>query len=245
MEVTAQNTEDLRNISRAHTPDRMVSRLSESGSVMEHYKFRLPISIKKTNSHLTLTSGSVSCKIAIDELDCLNFRGIDAEQFLSFDIRTQPRQIGEASKNGYRLFHSEKASSGGQGAKPNTYEYYKKDDDSSYAFVVSSKRGVSPKHRLGSLHDPGSMISRVLDLCPEKNWFSRSDFPDDLIRNSAQVLKASLDILTKEGILQRRQKAGYTRRVFEYFRVPSKAGSSTGGLAPFVVEETHIPTTAT
>jgi hypothetical protein len=196
--------------------------LSIGGSHIEKYKFQLPIAIKRTNSHFTLTSGSVSCKIPIDDLDSLNLRSIDAEQFIGFEVVTRA-SIEQEPQNGYRLFHSEKSASKGQGEKLSTYEYYKRSEDSSYAFVVVSKSGTSAKHRLGSLSDPKSLISEVLHICPEGTWFTRGELPDNYSRDNAQVCKASLDILCKEGVLQRKQRAEFNKRpVYEYLKAPLK-----------------------
>ena len=212
----------LKAFIQAHRNFKLVSMLSVSSSHIEKYKFQLPITIKRTNSHLTLTSGSVSCKIPIEDLDSLNLRSIDAEQFIGFEVVTQT-SVENEPQNGYKLFHSEKSASKGQGEKPSTYDYYKRDEDSSYAFVVVSKSGPSAMHRLGSLSDPKSLISEVFHICPEGKWFTRGELPDNYSRDYAQLCKAALDILCKEGILQRKQRAEFNKRpVYEYLKAPLK-----------------------
>jgi len=200
----------------------MVRMLSESNSHTETYKFRLPILIKRTNSHLTLTSGAASFKATtIDDFDSLYLKGVDPDGFVIFDVGTRSDTVQDSS-NGYRLFHSEKSAMKGKAEKASTYEYYKRDRDGTYAFVVASKGGRSPKHHLGNPMDSKSPIGQVLSMCPEGEWFLRTKLPNDFARDNAQICKASFDILSKEGILQRKQKPDSKRLVYEYFRSPAK-----------------------
>ena len=187
--------------------------MAESSNT-EHHKFRFPITVQRTNSHLLLSSGSVSSKIALDELDLITFKGTDAEGFVSFEVRSR----ANPSTDGFVLFYRDKATSRGQGSEPSTYNYFKKASTEEYAFVVASKEEESPRHVLGSIHDKASKIARVLAECPEEKWFRRNDFPDEFSVNQQQLLKACLDILTKEGILTRRNVKGDKRTLFEYYK---------------------------
>lgn len=64
---------------------------------------------------------------------------------------------------------------------------------------------------LGSLEDPDSRISMILDAVPTDEWYSKSDISDNLKENGNDTLarsdrvKACIDILTEKGLVRAKE----------------------------------------
>jgi len=131
----------------------------------------------------------------------------------------------QTEENGYEPFHSSQAEGG-----PGTYEYFKRGSDLSYCYQVKIGNRRSARHDLGSLKEPESKISRVLNLLSmtepraKIDLWNMEDLPPGL--RSGQVFKSAIDILVKEGFLRSLAKtSGSGRELEAYLRTDKQLTS--------------------
>lgn len=115
------------------------------------------------------------------------------------DDEVKPIESSIQVPEGFVKFHEAKASKMIRGAL-GRYIYFKNDKTKEYLAVVISSADNRRTINLGSLNDPRSTISIVLNKIPNKPFYKaqlNTILPNYIIENR-QPIKAALDILEKE-----------------------------------------------
>jgi hypothetical protein len=141
---------------------------------------------------------------------------VDSDGFVRFSVIEsseveKPKQLMEmpqsqAHVNGYSLFHTNLSRSFGYGGQKSIFEYYKRDSDLSYYAIIKKEGKPDRKVLLGSLQDQTSRIFQIACII-HKNFvrdkaFDKLELTHHLPSSfGARIMKATLDILAKEGYL--------------------------------------------
>jgi len=134
-----------------------------------------------------------------------------------------PAQV-KASTGDYFLFHTSIPKSEGSGIRKNVYEYYKREQDSSY-FVMVRGASKTEKINLGSIQNPTSVIGRIARIISRSfshnESFDRRRLISLLPKNltNGQKLKSVLEILTVERFIRKRERTEKGRIHEEFLKI--------------------------
>ena len=137
-----------------------------------------------------------------------------------------PKADSKSIPHGYSYYFTEQAKSRAYGRVVSNYMYYKRERDLSY-LVVIKKNGNERRYHLGSLLDPTSILAEALRAFPTREFLRKdinlSEMPAGL--RHGQKVKATLDILTKEGFLSRSEEK-YGKRTLDKYKRTGKTAEN-------------------
>jgi hypothetical protein len=192
--------------------------------------------IMKSSSPITITDG----KFTIVHSGNIIFHG----DFVTFELEETQKTLVDRTMDtlegrieqkvlpilmsplpeGYRLLFTTEAKAQ-RGMKRSRYQTWKRDKDQSYITIIHRNGNVKPI-RLGSLLDPESLIFRAYKEFSKNQSFLRSDLGAEKMPMGlahGQVMKASLDILEKEGYFEKTKvKVGKKREIDKYTRTDKR-----------------------
>jgi hypothetical protein len=190
-------------------------------------KLPLPLEIR-LSSEATLTDGLFSLsskeasKIRIIDIDS-NDKYATIEIYPPNKEKTQERKVDLFTD---LLIGTELSKSRGLGKELGQYKYYRRTDGSFYV-IIENASGRVRKLQIGNLHDRNSNICVIARTIKQDftNEFSKADLAKKLQKpwSNGQTMKGTLDILTLEGYLERKQSKPSGRgRLGESFKATEK-----------------------
>lgn len=163
-------------------------------------------------SQLVVTDGTLSIKHS----GRIELKSV-SKRLAEFEIEVKegsPIVVPKKIEDYVRVWQSVPITSGGL---LSVYHYFQRKKDKAY--LVSIWRGY--KHRnfkLGSINDSESRIGQLLQILPPQGkQFSRKDLYINLPKplKHGQILKAVLDVLTKEEFLRKIEVENGTKEIYE------------------------------
>jgi len=180
------------------------------------YHFPTPLVIT-SNSKITVIAGKATLVhegdlllrivdgqlIELKPLEKLTIESITTKQSVLINEPEEPILQFVIPSDHKFIFETE-ASRATYGGDKSTYQYYKRESDASYFVAIMQGEKVKQRYDLGSLFDQKSKIAIALKTFTREKPFYRRDLKPHFMPPSlrqGQLIKACLEILTKEGFL--------------------------------------------